>query len=113
MKVKVIPNHWLPKYLNVKAITLYPRIYLAIDCETAVKQNMIAHEFIHVRQIREQGWIRFYVKYLWDYVKQYRTYKNWDEAYYHIPAEVEAYANQNTTPIPANVKYVGNSLEEV
>lgn len=112
MRVKAYQNHWLPKMLNVTAITLYPRIYMADTYEDAQKRNILNHEFIHVAQVREQGWIRFYATYLWQYLILFLTYRSQQEAYYHIPAEIEAYSNQATTPVPSNVKLVDGVMQE-
>lgn len=112
MKVKVIENHWLPKKLNVVAITLYPRIYLAIDYKTAIATDVINHEFIHVRQVREQGWLRFYMTYLFDYAKNCFKY-NKLQAYMRIPAEIEAYAEQSNTPYPNTVQIIDGVMKEI
>lgn len=112
MKVKIIQNHWLPKKLNVTAITLYPRIYLSCDYETAINQDVINHEFIHVRQIRQLGWIKFYIVYLYNYITLYLKLKNQNDAYMHIPAEIEAYSLQASIRYPEDVKLVNGILQE-
>lgn len=112
MRVKVYENHWLPKKLGYTAITLYPRIYMADSYGDATLNHVLNHEFIHVAQVREVGFVRFYVKYLLDYAVQLIKYRQTQVAYMHIPAEVAAYAHQNDTPVPANVKLVDGILQE-
>jgi hypothetical protein len=51
---------------------------------------LIAHELVHVRQWREQGAIRFLVRYLGAYLRGRRSGLDHGAAYSAIPAEVEA-----------------------
>lgn len=112
MKVKVRQNHWLPRLLKVTGITLYPRIYLADSYEDAQNNFILNHEFIHVAQIRKQGWVKWYLTYLWNYAKMFAIFRNQNEAYLNIPAEAAAYAGEVTTPYPGNVKLVDGVLQE-
>ena len=99
--------------LKVTGITLYPRIYLSDSYEDAIQNHIVNHEFIHVAQIRAQGVVKFYAIYLWNYAKLFIKFRNQQQAYENIPAEAQAYANQWTTPVPANVKIVNGILQEV
>lgn len=93
---KFIYNFPLPKgYL---AITLGH--YICFRCSKEELHNRrdgmakIAHELVHFNQIQEAGLIKFYSKYLWDYIKNLIKYRNHKEAYMNIPYEVEAYAEE-------------------
>lgn len=112
MKVKVIQNHWIPRLLSVEGITLYPRILLSDSYEVAYTNRTLNHEFIHVAQIRKLGFLRFYVSYLFDYFVLYLKYRSKQKAYRSIPYEIEAYGNQDSTPIPNDVKMVDGILQE-
>jgi hypothetical protein len=53
-------------------------------------RELLAHELVHVRQWREQGAIRFLLRYLGAYVvNRRRGLDHWD-AYEAIPFEIEA-----------------------
>lgn len=58
MKVRQIT---LPFTLGIKAITLYPFIFYAKGKRTPCVE---AHEAVHVQQIREMGFLRFYLTYI-------------------------------------------------
>jgi len=53
-------------------------------------QHILRHELEHVRQWREQGVVRFLVRYLGSYFRwRARAYPHWG-AYRRIPFEIEA-----------------------
>lgn len=55
------------------------------------------HELIHVWQVRRDGWLRFYVRYVWLWVT--------GTAYRDLPAEVEANAHEDDpTFLPAELE---------
>lgn len=101
MKVSVKYEHWLPKFLGFGAITLYPFILIKWPRPTfddpellQMVRVMVKHEMIHVKQIREQGFFKFYAKYVWDWVRNFFKGHTGKDAYYAIPAEIEAYHGQ-------------------
>lgn len=85
---------------------------MSCSYDYALKNNILNHEFIHVAQVRQQGWIKFYATYLWQYFLMLLKYRNQQDAYYHIPAEVDAYAHQATTPMPSDVKLIDGVYQE-
>lgn len=99
MKIRVKQNHWYPKKLGMTGITLYPYVLLACSIEEAKTNYILNHEFIHVRQVRQLGWIIFYTTYLWKYLVNLIHYKNQNQAYLNISYEVAAYAGEQTAPI--------------
>lgn len=60
MRIRIKKNHWLPKLLKVGGITIYP--YIFIDSPFPSYQ-LIAHELVHIDQVRSVGWFRFYISY--------------------------------------------------
>lgn len=88
MKLRIKYGHWLPRKLDVAAITLFPWIFFAEDVPDP---RTISHELVHVEQIERVGFFRFYVSYLVIYFG-FRIY-GWshDAAYMGIPHETEAY----------------------
>jgi hypothetical protein len=54
--------------------------------------QLLAHELVHVRQYREQGYLAFSIRYLWHYGRGILRLRSHRRAYRAIPAEAEAYA---------------------
>ncbi len=88
MPIRIRCGSRLPTLLKVDAITLYPYIFFA---ETFPKPILVRHELVHCMQVERDGWIKFYAKYLWDYLKNLIIYRDSNTAYLMIPYEVEAH----------------------
>lgn len=108
MKVKLIYNSKFANLINVGAITLYPFIFFSMSKEEALERRVLHHEFVHVRQVRTNGWFDFYIKYIWNWVVALFQQKpinyphtnipvdtKLERAYYNIKYEQEAYALEN------------------
>lgn len=86
--------------IGAGSITLYPFIF--IWCARAdVPPQMLEHEFVHVRQVRRLGWLRFYASYLWEYLGHLVRLRSHWAAYAEISFEREAYAKQATVALTA------------
>ncbi len=84
-KIPALPGRYL-------GITLGPLVVLQ-TCESDDGSSaLLAHELVHVRQWREQGAVRFAVRYVSSFVASLLRCRRWNEAYRSIPAEVEARA---------------------
>ena len=82
MKIKEITcNRWFLADW-IKGITLYPFIFYNGEPNKTLRK----HEWIHIDQIRKEGVIKFYSKYLW---------YNFSKGYKKNPYEIEAYSLQN------------------
>ncbi len=88
MTQKLKFNHWLPKMFKLWGISLYPYILYA-DSPKDIPLRILRHETCHWTQQRKDG-LRFYIKYLFFYFKNYLKYKNHNDAYLNIPYEIEA-----------------------
>lgn len=54
------------------------------------------HETIHLKQAQQCGsWVKYYWKYLWEWLKGNPVIAPASSAYYTIPYEMEAYANED------------------
>lgn len=92
MKIIEIKNNFVPKLLNVSAITLWPFIFYA-DSEPS--DEIMFHEWVHVLQIGYHGVVKFYALYVGYYFKlRFKGLKHL-KAYYEIPFEKEAYDLQS------------------
>jgi hypothetical protein len=61
-----------------------------------VDQFTINHKTLHLLQAQNEGsWIKYYSKYLWEWIKGNPLLGTSKAAYYTIPYEMEAYANEH------------------
>ena len=72
---------------NYSAITLLRNIFFA----SYMKPSIIKHELVHIEQQALEGSIKFYLKYLWCFIKNLFKGMSWNDAYMNIPYEQEAY----------------------
>lgn len=115
MKVRIKYRHWIPRQLLVDAITLYPWIlFSGSKSDGRVQAVAIRHEFIHVRQVIEKGWLLFYGTYilswLWNSIRKIFGGLKGKTAYDVIPYEVEAYARQDE-PLSAEARRIYEDSE--
>ena len=94
--VFVFENSFLPRWLGVGAITIYPCILFALDLNCARISRMLDHEMIHIDQVRRYGWFKFYWSYLRQYIANRWSGLTADQAYRAITWEVAAYQGQST-----------------
>ena len=85
--MRVVYNNILPIGKNKVAMTLYPFIFVKRKHVDLFTTKALNHELIHEAQIKELGLIRFYLMYLWFFVKG--GYKRAN------PFELEAYARDD------------------
>lgn len=67
------PWRWLPPALGMSAITFAPFVFFRagrFQTDTAHGMALIAHEAVHIGQVRELGSWRFYPKY---FIGQFRS----------------------------------------
>lgn len=100
MNVKTFYNSWIPKILDVDAITLYPFIFFR---DKGPELYTIKHEMVHVAQIRKLGMIYFYFTYVIEYLKNRMRGLDHMDAYWSISYEVQARALENTRFTPAEI----------
>jgi hypothetical protein len=83
---------WLRPFLfnDVIAITLGRRVYLSDKLAGVERERILAHELVHVAQIERVGWLRFYGRYLREYIANRRKGMSASEAYRRISFEEEA-----------------------
>ena len=87
--MKIIYNKWIP--LNgFCAINIFGVLFVRTGCK--VKSNVINHAEIHTAQMRELGYIGFYVLYFLEWIV--RLFVATKTAYSGISFEREASENQ-------------------
>lgn len=92
MKVRLRTGSFIPKILGVDGVMLYPFIFIKDKNPTT---SLVAHEAIHVRQLREIGFFGFYISYFLYYLAGLFRFKNKGKAYLNIPYEREAFTQQH------------------
>lgn len=90
--MKIIRNNKLIKK-GYNGFAFWPFIFLREDLMN--EDRIIRHEKIHIRQQLEMLVIPFYVVYFLSYFVNFFRYGRMRKAYYNIPFEKEAYANEN------------------
>lgn len=88
--MKIIYNRIIPFGKGFYAINLFGVLFAKGPCQ----EYMLNHESIHTAQIKELGYIFFYILYVSEWlvrILQYRSYRN---AYFNISFEREAYTHQ-------------------
>ncbi len=95
-KAKIVSPYpwWLRPFLQkgVAAITLGRRIYIGASVAERDVDQLLRHELVHVHQIARTGVIRFYSRYLAEYVRLRRRGLSRADAYRNISFEREAFA---------------------
>ena len=83
---------WLRPLLarDVAGITLGRRVYVSADVAVERLEPIVRHELVHVRQLLRHGIVRFYWRYLGEYVRSRRRGLSHDAAYRSISFEREA-----------------------
>ena len=92
-RIRPLPP-WLRLFLarGVIAITLGRRVYIAASVAEGEIEQLVRHELVHVGQIARLGMVRFYWRYIREYVSLRRRGFSSAEAYQRISFEVEAFA---------------------
>ena len=85
---------WLRPFLarGVVAITIGRRIYVSARVTGDELQRLLRHELVHVAQINRLGFLRFYWRYVREYIALRRSGLKAFEAYRRISFEQEASA---------------------
>lgn len=87
--VKEYYNHFIPKMLRVGGIVLFGRVFYGLK-ESRVYDKLRKHEYKHVEQQREIGYIKFKILYLKEFIENFVISRDWNTAYKSISFEVEA-----------------------
>ena len=95
MKNNLHFNHWLPKVLSllpgirIAGIVLFYRAYFYQPKEQ-VSQRLLKHEKEHIKQQKEEGFLLFLIKYIYEFIVNFMRYWSFWKAYKNISYEIEA-----------------------
>ena len=71
--------------------------------ESDIKTTTWNHENIHLQQAENKGsWLKYYADYVWEWIKGNPITYPASSAYYTIPYEMEAYANEDKSDYEIN-----------
>lgn len=82
------------KILKINAIVLYPFVFY---CDSHPDTGIVLHEQVHLNQIKRDGVLWFYAKYLFEYFKGRKGGLTHYQAYRNISYEKEAYDSARAT----------------
>lgn len=90
--MKIIYNTIIP-FKGFSAMNLFGIMFARKEYKGRISEKTINHESIHTAQMRELGYIFFYIIYFFEWIV--RLFTNPGNAYRSISFEQEAYANEN------------------
>lgn len=98
----VIVNNIVNKLLFkwTLAINLFGKVYAKRELNNVELQ----HELIHSLQMKDLGYLKFYILYLYEWIKLLIKYKNTYQSYKQISFEKEAYTYQKDVQYIINKK---------
>ena len=94
----VIYNRLLP-VRGFTAINLFGIVFARREC-SPLSETTLRHEAIHTRQMRETGFVGFYLIYIAEWLYQLWRLRSAQLAYYAVRFEREAYAHQEEAAYP-------------
>ena len=91
--MKIIYNRLIP-WKGYIGINLCGIIFARSEYKNRLPSVFYNHEYIHTLQMKRDGYVRFYYRYLREFVRNYKRTRDWHKAYRLISYETEAYSNQ-------------------
>ena len=91
-EMKTIVNPWIPPK-GFCAINLFGVLFIRPEVKE-ISRITLNHEEIHTAQMKELGYIFFYIMYVLEWTIRLFQHKGFIVAYYNISFEREAYKNQ-------------------
>ena len=89
--MKIIYNNIIP-FPGFKAINLFGVLFVRKGC--TMSESDINHEMIHTAQMKEMGYVIFYLWYLVEWLVKLAKLRDSNKAYRAISFEREAYGNE-------------------
>ena len=96
--MKVTYNRLIP-FRGFAAINLFGHVF-AREEYRPISDRTLRHEAIHTAQMRETGYVGFYLIYVAEWLYQWARLRSAKQAYYAVRFEREAYAHQDELDYP-------------
>ena len=98
-EIRIVPGFAAP---GATATTLGSTVFVRRG--VTMSARLRRHEYEHVLQFHRHGWIGFFRRYLWSYVRwRLRGYGHWP-AYRRIPFEIQAEWRARREPVSGTVQ---------
>lgn len=95
--MRIVRNNIIP-IKGFVAMNLFGVLF--VRGQARVTKRMLTHETIHTKQMREMGYVPFYVWYLVEWICKLAIRWNWYGAYCAVSFEREAYDNEREPDYP-------------
>jgi hypothetical protein len=82
------------KFLKLEGIVLWPFVFISKP-KDKTSPRILKHELTHVDQVRREGPLKFYTKYLYYIYKSRQQNGDFQNAFFYNEYEDEAYENEN------------------
>ena len=99
--MRIIYNRLIPIGKRYYAINLFGVLFAKGPCS----RTIITHEKIHTEQMKELGYLFFYLAYVVEWLIRVIQYRGLHKGYLNISFEKEAYCNQADSGYPARRRH--------
>lgn len=100
--MKIVRNRFIP-FKGFKAMNVCGVLFVRKDAY--ISEKTTNHERIHTAQMKELGYVLFYLLYVVEWFFRLIWYWNFKKAYRNISFEREAYTNESNLEYLKNRKY--------
>lgn len=90
--MRIIYNSFIP-FKGFVGINLFGVLFVRKEFRGNLPVDLIQHEQVHTEQMKRDGYLYFYCRYLYEYIRNLCKYKDSRTAYYNVSYEIEAYNN--------------------
>lgn len=99
--MKILYNRLIPVGKRYYAINLFGVLFAKGPCN----RTIITHEKIHTAQMKELGYLFFYLAYVVEWLIRVIQYRGLHKGYLNISFEKEAYCNQSDSGYPGRRRH--------
>lgn len=89
--MKVIYNSLIP-FKGFVGINLFGILFARKEFKGHLPVDFFIHEEFHTQQMKRDGYVYFYLRYLYEYLLGLFKYKDSKQAYHNVSYEKEAYS---------------------
>jgi hypothetical protein len=90
------------KFFKLEGFVLYPFVFITQTKEKTLP-SILKHELTHVTQVRREGPLKFYAKYLYYIYKSRQQNGDYENVFFYNEYEDEAYENQKNPLTDAEI----------
>jgi len=94
------------KFFKLEGIVLWPFVFISKP-KDKTSPRILKHELTHVAQVRREGPLKFYAKYLYYIYKSRKQNGNFQNAFFYNEYEDEAYENENNPLTDEEIRETG------